>query len=157
MSFKDFPIPDEFPSFPHHTDIKNYLDDYADAFGLLENIEFGNGVVHARRDGDLWAIEDQAGAVREFEVHPEEADLPVHPFEAVLGGSPEENAGALRRLLDGVPGAYRDAVLLNAAAALVVAGKAANLKEGVAMARESIDSGRAKAKVAALAKATAGE
>lgn len=85
LSFKDFPIPDEFPSFPHHTDIKNYLDDYADAFGLLENIEFGNGVVHARRDGDLWAIEDQAGAVREFDLlvvgngHHWDARLPDFP------------------------------------------------------------------------------
>ena len=85
LSFKDFPIPDEFPSFPHHTDIKNYLDDYADAFGLLENIEFGNGVVHARRDGDLWAIEDQTGAVREFDLlvvgngHHWDARLPDFP------------------------------------------------------------------------------
>ena len=97
------------------------------------------------------ALED--GAVREFELHPEEAGLPVHPFEAVLGGTPEENAVALRALLAGAAGAYRDAVLLNAAAALVIAGRAADLKEGVAQARDSIDSGRAAAKVAALAAA----
>ena len=106
--------------------------------------------------GPTWVAALENGAVREFELHPEEADLPVHPFEAVLGGSPEENAAAFRALLDGAGGAYRDAVLLNAAAALVVADKAADLKEGVAMARESIDSGRARAKVAALALATAG-
>ena len=47
LSFKDFPIPEHFPSFPHHSDIKAYLDAYADAFGLLENIEFTNGVQHA--------------------------------------------------------------------------------------------------------------
>lgn len=94
------------------------------------------------------------GAVREFEVHPEDAGLPVHPFEAILGGTPVENAAAFRALLDGAAGAYRDAVLLNSAAALVVAGKASNLKDGVVMARSSIDSGAARAKVAALAKLT---
>jgi len=94
------------------------------------------------------------GAVREFEVHPEEAGLPVHPFEAILGGTPAENAQAFRALLDGASGAYRDAVLLNSAAALVVAGRTTDLKEGVAMARSSIDSGAAKAKVAALARLT---
>jgi anthranilate phosphoribosyltransferase len=93
------------------------------------------------------------GAVREFDLHPEEAGLPVHPFEALLGGTPEENTVALRALLDGATGAFRDAVLLNAAAALVIAGKADDLTAGVALARESIDSGRAAAKVAALARA----
>lgn len=104
--------------------------------------------------GPTWVAALEGGAVREFELHPEEADLPVHPFEAVMGGTPEENAAALRALLDGAPGAYRDAVLLNAAAALVIAGRAADLKEGVARARESIDRGAAKAKVEALARAT---
>jgi anthranilate phosphoribosyltransferase len=97
------------------------------------------------------ALDD--GGVHEFEIHPEEADLPVHPFEALLGGTPEENTVALRALLAGEAGAYRDAVLLNAAAALLIAGKAGDLKEGVALARESIDSGKAAAKVAALARA----
>ncbi|MBN2630444.1 MAG: anthranilate phosphoribosyltransferase [Rhodobacteraceae bacterium] len=94
------------------------------------------------------------GAVHEFTLHPEDAGLPYHPFENIMGGTPAENAVALRALLDGAPGAYRDAVLFNAAAALVVADKAANLKEGVEMARQSIDSGAAKAKVAALARLT---
>jgi anthranilate phosphoribosyltransferase len=96
------------------------------------------------------------GMVRDFTLHPEDAGLPYHPFEAIMGGTPAENATALRALLVGAPGAYRDAVLLNAAAALVVADKAGDLKEGVAMARESIDSGAAKAKVAALARLTQG-
>ncbi|MBP2453407.1 flavin-containing monooxygenase [Mycolicibacterium lutetiense] len=69
LSFKDFPIPEHFPSFPHHSDIKAYLDAYANAFGLLENIEFNNGVVRAARvDGGGWEIEDQAGARREFDL-----------------------------------------------------------------------------------------
>ncbi|MEF3047302.1 anthranilate phosphoribosyltransferase [Pseudotabrizicola sp. L79] len=94
------------------------------------------------------------GAVREFTLHPEDAGLPYHPFEKIMGGSPAENAQAFRALLDGETGAYRDAVLLNAAAALVVADKAAHLREGVEMARASIDSGAAKAKVTALARLT---
>lgn len=94
------------------------------------------------------------GTVSDHEVHPEDAGLPEHPFEAILGGAPEENAKALNALLDGAPGAYRDAVLLNASAALLVAGVVESLPEGVEKARESIDSGAARAKIEALAKAT---
>ena len=95
-----------------------------------------------------------SGAVSEFEVHPEDAGLPVHPFEAILGGTPEENGIAFKALLDGAPSAYRDAVLLNAAAALHVAGRAATLVEGTEMAAAAIDSGAAKAKVQGLAHIT---
>jgi anthranilate phosphoribosyltransferase len=98
------------------------------------------------------ALED--GQIREFDLHPEDAGLPAHPFEAILGGTPAENAVAFRALLEGAAGAYRDAVLLNAAAALVVADRAATLPEGVEMARASIDSGAAKARLAALARIT---
>lgn len=104
--------------------------------------------------GISWVAALEDGAVREFELHPEEAGLPVHPFDAIMGGSPEENANAFRALLAGEKGAYRDAVLLNAAAALVVAGKAGALRDGVSMAAESIDSGAAKAKIEALAAAS---
>ncbi|MEM1343156.1 MAG: anthranilate phosphoribosyltransferase [Pseudomonadota bacterium] len=97
-----------------------------------------------------------SGAVTETEIHPEDAGLPVHPFEAILGGTPADNARAFRALLDGAPGAYRDAVVLNAAAALVVVGRASDLKEGAAQATESLQSGAARAKVAALAAATQG-
>ena len=61
----------------------------------------------------------------------------MHPFEDILGGSPEDNARAFRALLDGAEGAYRDAVLLNAAAALVIAGAASDLKDGVEQARQA--------------------
>lgn len=96
------------------------------------------------------------GRIRGREVHPEDAGLPVHRFADILGGTPEENATALRALLDGVHGAYRDAVLLNAAAALVVAERAAELRDGVEIARDSIDSGKARAAVEALARITSG-
>jgi anthranilate phosphoribosyltransferase len=98
------------------------------------------------------AVED--GTVRDFTIHPEDAGLTPHPFEAILGGTPAENAAAFRALLDGAPGAYRDAVLLNAAAALMVADRAGSLVEGVEMGRAAIDSGAAKAKVEALARLT---
>ncbi len=106
--------------------------------------------------GSSWVAAIENGAVREFEIAPEDAGLPVHPFEAILGGTPEENGRAFRALLDGAAGAYRDAVLLNAAAALMVAGRVKTLPEGVALAEESIDTGRAKAKVEALGRATQG-
>ncbi len=104
--------------------------------------------------GISWVAALEGGEVREVELHPEDAGLPVHRFEDILGGTPAENAAALRALLEGAPSAYRDAVLLNAAAALVVAGAAPDLREGVAMAAESIDSGAAREKVAALARIT---
>jgi anthranilate phosphoribosyltransferase len=96
----------------------------------------------------------EAGEVTEAELHPEDAGLPVHPFEAILGGTPEDNARAFRALLGGAPSAYRDAVLLNSAAALVIAGRAATLADGVDIARDSLDSGRAREKVEALARVT---
>jgi anthranilate phosphoribosyltransferase len=104
--------------------------------------------------GITWLAALENGKIVERELHPEEAGLAVHPFEALIGGSPDDNAGAFRRLMAGEKGAYRDAVLLNSAAALVIADKSASLQEGVAMATESLDSGRAMAKVEALAKVT---
>jgi anthranilate phosphoribosyltransferase len=94
------------------------------------------------------------GKIRGREVHPEDAGLPVHPFRDILGGTPAENAQAFRELLSGTKSAYRDAVLLNAAAALVVADKVSDLKSGAEMAAESIDSGAAEARVEALARVT---
>ena len=98
------------------------------------------------------AVED--GAVHTREIHPEDAGLPVHPLASILGGEPAENAVAFRALLDGAPSAYRDAVLFNAAGALIVADKVSDLKSGVEMAAESIDSGAAKTKIEALAALT---
>ena len=79
------------------------------------------------------------------EITPEIAGLARHPLAAIRGGSPEENAVALRRLLQGERGAYRDSVLLNAAAALVVAGRVADLTDGVEEAAEVLDNGLANA------------
>ncbi|GAC67833.1 flavin-containing monooxygenase [Gordonia soli] len=69
LSFRDFPMPPEYPDFPHHTQIKQYLDDYADAFGLLDAIQFENGVQSARRlPGGGWELDTQDGRSRRFDL-----------------------------------------------------------------------------------------
>lgn len=78
-------------------------------------------------------------------ITPADAGLPTHPPEALKGGDAQYNAAALRRLLAGEAGAYRDAVLLNSAAALMVAGEARDWQDGVEEAAEVIDKGLAKA------------
>ncbi|MEO0320789.1 MAG: anthranilate phosphoribosyltransferase [Pseudomonadota bacterium] len=79
-----------------------------------------------------------------FEVTPGDAGLASHPVEAIKGGTPAENHAALVRLLDGEKNAYRDVAVLNAAAALIVAGLADTLKDGARQAGEAIDTGKAK-------------
>ena len=97
----------------------------------------------------------EEGEISKSEIHPEEANLKVHPLEDILGGSPSENSKAFMDLLNGKSGAYRDAVLLNSAAALVVAEKSHDLASGVEIAREAIDSGKAKSTLDRLIKITA--
>ena len=104
--------------------------------------------------GVSWVSALENGQVTDFEINPEDAGLPIHPFEDIIGGTPEENARDFNALLDGVQNAYRDAVLLNSAAALVVADFATDLKQGVEMARTSIDSGAARDKITTVARIT---
>jgi anthranilate phosphoribosyltransferase len=85
----------------------------------------------------------EKGEIRSFEVTPEEVGLKRVTGEALKGGDAAANALALRTVLDGLPSPYRDVALLNAAAALVVAGRAGDLKEGMALGRRSIDDGAA--------------
>jgi anthranilate phosphoribosyltransferase len=87
------------------------------------------------------------GGIRTFEVTPEEGGVSRANGESLRGGDSDTNAIALRGVLEGKPGAYRDVALLNAAAALIVAGKASTLKEGVALGAKSLDSGAAAAKL----------
>ena len=96
----------------------------------------------------------RAGVVSEYTVSPEDVGLAEAPNDAVRGGSPEENAGALRDVLDGEPGPLRDITLLNAAAALVAADLAADLKAGVAMAARAVDFGAARDKLSAFVRLT---
>ncbi len=87
------------------------------------------------------------GKIRTFEVTPEDAGLKRVKPEALKGGDAETNAKALLDVLKGKPGAFRDVAILNAAAALIVAGKAKDLKEGAQLAAKSIDSGEAEGRL----------
>ena len=99
------------------------------------------------------------GEVREFTVSPRDAGLKAHPFGDILGGTPQENVAKMLRLLDGDQSddvaAYRAASILNAAAALLIAGKAGDLREGATLAAASIDEGKAKAALDGLIRITA--
>ena len=90
------------------------------------------------------------GKIRTFEVTPEEAGLARVSGDALKGGDADANAIALQSVLDGMPSPFRDVALLNAAAALIVAGRAKNLKEGVALGTKSLDSGAAAARLKRL-------
>jgi anthranilate phosphoribosyltransferase len=92
----------------------------------------------------------EEGKITGREVTPEDAGLPRVGKDALKGGAPEENAAQLHALLDGKKGPLRDVVLLNSAAALIVAGKAKDLKDGVSLAAKSIDTGKAGAALARM-------
>ncbi len=91
------------------------------------------------------ALED--GKIRTFEISPEDAGIKRTKAEALRGGDAESNAAALLAVLKGAAGPFRDVAVLNAAAALVVAGRARQLKDGAAMAAKSIDSGEAEGRL----------
>jgi anthranilate phosphoribosyltransferase len=114
----------------------------------------GQGLDELTTTGATEVAEWKDGAVRSFTVTPEDAGLPRADIADLRGGDAEENAAALRALLDGARGAYRDVVLLNAAAALVVADRAADLAEGAALAAAVIDDGRAATALSDLVAAT---
>jgi anthranilate phosphoribosyltransferase len=90
------------------------------------------------------------GKIEHFDITPEDAGLARAKPADLKGGDPEHNAKALRAVLDGVQTPYRDIAVLNAAAALIVAGRATELRQGVALASEAIADGRVKATLARL-------
>ena len=94
--------------------------------------------------GPTHVAELSGSQVRTFDITPEDAGLPRAKPEDLKGGDAERNAAAVRALVAGEKSAYRDVVLMNAAAALMVADKVKNLKEGVKLAAEAIASGAAK-------------
>ena len=87
------------------------------------------------------------GAVKTFEIAPEEVDLPRAKPEALRGGDAEANAAALMAVLKGTKGPFRDVAVFNAGAALVVAGRAKSVREGVAIAKKVLDSGEAEGRL----------
>ncbi len=112
--------------------------------GLDELSLAGPSTVHELREG----------ALTDYEVSPNDLGLAEAPNDAVRGGSPEQNAAALRDVLAGKSGPLRDITLLNAAAALVAADTAADFKDGVVKAAHAIDSGAARDKLDAFVKLT---
>ncbi|MYL96832.1 anthranilate phosphoribosyltransferase [Novosphingobium sp. FGD1] len=127
-----------------------YVPIYADALLRLGTehsmvISGDEGLDELSLAGGNEVAEVRAGELFMRRVSPQDAGLPAAPVEAIRGGDPAHNADALRRLLMGEPGAYRDAVLLNAAGALLVAGEVDSWAAGVEEAAEVIDKGLAKA------------
>jgi anthranilate phosphoribosyltransferase len=103
-----------------------------------------DGLDEISTTGESTVSEVREGVVRTFVVRPEEFGLPRATIADLRGGDREQNAEIIRAILAGEPGPRRDIVLMNAAAALVAGGRARDLKEGVTLASESIDSGRAR-------------
>jgi len=102
-----------------------------------------DGLDELTTTGPTFVAELKDGVISTFEITPEDYGLAVAQPEDLKGGDGEVNAGAIRSLLAGEAGPYRDIVVFNAAASLVVAGKAADVGEGIAMAAEAIDGGKA--------------
>jgi anthranilate phosphoribosyltransferase len=109
-----------------------------------------DGLDEISTTGESHVAEVHEGVVRSSVVRPEDVGLARASIRDLQGGDRGENAEIIRAILAGAPGARRDIVLLNAAAALVVGGRARDLKAGVGMAAESIDSGAARGKLGAL-------
>lgn len=116
----------------------------------------GDGFDEITATGETQVADLRDGTVRTFTVRPSEVGLDTYSKEALRGGDPAANAQALNDLLDGAPGAYRDTVLMNAGAALLVAGIVETFKDGVAKAAQSIDSGSAKATLGRLVEVSNG-
>ncbi len=107
--------------------------------------------------GETRIIDVRDGALHETSVHPGEAGLSSSPLAALQGGSPDENALAIRELFEGRSGPFRDAVVLNAAAGLHILGLAPDLKAGAEMAGQALDEGRALTTLGALRAASKGQ
>ncbi len=134
------------------------------AAALLANRAIKAWVVHGSdgldeltTTGTSFVAQIANGDLRSFEVSPEDAGLARSDGMDIIGGDPDYNAEAIRVLFDGAPGAYRDIVLLNSAAALIVADKVKDLKEGAQMAAHAIDSGKAKEILARLVAVSNGQ
>ncbi|MDE2356014.1 MAG: anthranilate phosphoribosyltransferase [Alphaproteobacteria bacterium] len=131
-----------------------WVEPIARALGALGSekawVVHGDGFDELTVTGPTQIAEWREGLVRLFTITPEAVGLPRAAKADLIGGDPAHNADALLRLLDGQTGAYRDMVLLNAAAAFLVSDKVETLREGVELATQSLDSGAARAALDAL-------
>lgn len=103
-----------------------------------------DGIDELTTTGPSRVFELKDGAVSEYELEPQDLGLRRAQSEDLKGGTPPENAQLLRQVLEGEAGPRRDVILLNAAAAILAAGRAQDWKDGMTVAKESVDSGRAK-------------
>lgn len=127
------------------------------AAALLANRAIKAWVVHGSdgldeitTTGPTHVAQIDGGSLTTFEITPEQYGLPRATLDDLRGGDPADNARAMTALFDGAPGAYRDIVLLNSAAALFVADRVDTIDTGIALARDAIDSGKAKQTLARL-------
>jgi anthranilate phosphoribosyltransferase len=116
-----------------------------------------DGLDEITTTGDTRIVQLDQGEITEFTLTPDAAGLPSADIDDLVGGTPEENADAMRAVLDGEPGAYRDIVLLNAGAALIVAGLTSDIEDALARAAQSIDSGAAKSALETMAAISRGD
>lgn len=136
-----------------------WLEPLANVLGRLGSsfawvVHGSDGLDELTTTGPTLVAEWDGSRVRSFEVTPEDAGLPRGRPEDLKGGEPAYNAEAIRTLLHGAPGPFRDAVLLSAAGALLVAGRVGNLREGAGLAAEAIDGGAAATALARLVEIT---
>jgi anthranilate phosphoribosyltransferase len=134
----------------------------ARSLGLLGSerawvVHGADGLDEISTTGYTKVSECRDGAVNTFYVHPTDFKLPKAPPAALKGGDAAENAAIAKRVLAGEPGAPRDIVLLNAGVSLLIAGAADTVQEGIAMAADAVDHGRAAAVLDALITASKGE
>ncbi len=134
---------------------KCWLRPLAETLGQLGSVSAwvvhgSDGLDELTTTGASHIAELKNGTVREFDITPEEVGLSQTTPDQLIGGTPQENAQAMRALFDGTQNAYRDIVLLNAGAAFVAAEKTDTLKAGVDMAAQVIDAGQAREKLEAL-------
>ena len=127
------------------------------AAALLANRAIKAWVVHGSdgldeitTTGPTHVAQIDGGSLTTFEITPEQYGLPRSDLDDLRGGDPADNARAMTDLFDGAPGAYRDIVLLNSAAALFVADRVDTIDTGIALARDALDSGKAKQTLARL-------
>jgi anthranilate phosphoribosyltransferase len=151
--------PQSNPAGVRHYLLGVYSPDWVEplAAALLANRTLSAWVVHGSdgldeltTTGPTFVASIKDGSLTSFEVTPEQAGLPRSRIEELIGGDPAYNAERLRWLLEGEASAYRDVVLLNAAAAFIISGKVQDLQSGVALAADQVDSGRALAKLETL-------
>lgn len=158
--------PQSNPASVHHYLLGVYAQEWVEpvAAALMANKVKSAWVVHGSdgldeitTTGPTFVASIMGGDLRSFEITPEDAGLARSSPKDLLGGDPDFNAAAIAALLAGAPGAYRDIVLMNAAAAFIVAGKAETLLQGAEMAAALIDSGAARKTLAKLVAVSNGQ